>query len=199
MCLVFKAVFRLFSSRKIIWGCIFLLIEPPTAGTSKDGSYATVGPHRYRCTWIGTNCVTTGPSCPSLPSCATTATQLHHDGYIYRTLAGAVVEGKRFDVNEEYTYFPMPAGFEVAPDGGEVQSVVIKEHPWDNWRICTQTRCYAGGLYAQWNSAGVDRTDQDLESPAWETNANGEHRLKHHVHNGKVYHWCRLLLRSPCA
>jgi len=124
--------------------------------------------------------------------CTTTDTQLHHAGYIYRTLAGAPVDGTGKDSNQEYNYFPMPAGFEVAPDGGEVASTVIAGHRWDNWRICTQTRCYAGENYG--GTAGTDRTDQGIQSPAWERNANGEYRLIAHTHS-----WCRLLIRSSCS
>ena len=124
-------------------------------------------------------------------ACISTTAQLVYDGYIYRTLSGAPVDGPTTDTTEEQTYMAMPAGYTVAPDDASVVANVIATHTWDAWRICTQTKTWSGLHYG--GGAGLDRTEHPVLSPNWETDGQGQYRI---IPGTPAY--TRLLIRTPC-
>ncbi|MBT7215536.1 MAG: hypothetical protein HN869_10045, partial [Verrucomicrobia bacterium] len=61
-----------------------------------------------------------------------------YDGYVYRTLLGANVNGTTQYGTTEQTATPMPTGFAVAPDSDDIVQNVIAPYYWDIWRLCTE-------------------------------------------------------------
>jgi hypothetical protein len=53
------------------------------------------------------------------PTCVGSAIEVAHDGYLYRTLAGAALTDSATVSTEEQSWHTMPANFSVAPDSGE--------------------------------------------------------------------------------
>ena len=107
-----------------------------------------------------------------------------YDGYVYRTLLGADINGRTQYGITEQTAAPMPDGFEVAPDSEDIVQNVIAPYYWDIWRLCTENKCWATKNYGA--SAGVVK--DNLRN--WEQVENGDYRVK----PGNDYY--RLLIRA---
>ena len=107
-----------------------------------------------------------------------------YDGYVYRTLLEADINGRTQYGITEQTAAPMPDGFEVAPDSEDIVQNVIAPYYWDIWRLCTENKCWATKNYGA--SAGVVK--DNLRN--WEQVENGDYRVK----PGNDYY--RLLIRA---
>ncbi|MDB4618806.1 VCBS domain-containing protein, partial [bacterium] len=110
-----------------------------------------------------------------------------YDGYVYRTLLGADINGRTQYGITEQTAAPMPDGFEVAPDSEDIVQNVIAPYYWDIWRLCTENKCWATKNYGA--SAGVVK--DNLRN--WEQIENGDYRVK----AGNNYY--RLLIRADVS
>ena len=110
-----------------------------------------------------------------------------YDGYVYRTLLGANVNGTTQYGTTEQTATPMPTGFAVAPDSDDIVQNVIAPYYWDIWRLCTENKCWATKHYGA--SAGVVK--DNLRN--WEQVENGDYRVK----AGNNYY--RLLIRADVS
>ncbi|MGB2455819.1 MAG: hypothetical protein ACPIG7_14595, partial [Akkermansiaceae bacterium] len=110
-----------------------------------------------------------------------------YDGYVYRTLLGANVNGTTQYGNTEQTATPMPTGFAVAPDSDDIVQNVIAPYYWDIWRLCTENKCWATKHYGA--NAGVVK--DNLRN--WEQVENGDYRVK----AGNNYY--RLLIRADVS
>ncbi|MDE0862083.1 MAG: hypothetical protein OSA93_18150, partial [Akkermansiaceae bacterium] len=91
-----------------------------------------------------------------------------YDGYVYRTLLGANVNGTTQYGTTEQTATPMPTGFAVAPDSDDIVQNVIAPYYWDIWRLCTENKCWATKHYGA--SAGIVK--DNLRN--WEQVENGD-------------------------
>merc|ERR1711967_116623 len=86
---------------------------------------------------------------------------------------------------EEQKYLKMPHGYSVAPDSPVIAHNVIAKHKWNVWRMCTQSKCYAGLHYG--GSAGSVKNHDKM----WDN--HGDHYRITPTHN-----WYKLLVRTRC-
>ena len=109
--------------------------------------------------------------CEAPPTCLTSLIQLTHNGYNYRTLYSATVDGTTTSSAVEQTYAAMPANYVVSPDDSNIASQVIKPHKWDVWRLCTDNKCYRGLHYGA-SAGGVSDNGR-----LWEADAYDRYRI----------------------
>ena len=110
-----------------------------------------------------------------------------YDGYIYRTLLDADVNGNGKSTSAEQTYTTMPAGYSVAPDDQDIVDNVIAPYKWDVWRLCTESKAWGTLHYEAYNNtAGGLKNSTKM----WEKNG-GDYRII----SGSSYY--RLLIRAP--
>ena len=130
------------------------------------------------------------PAYPTVAAISYTDTSIAYDkyviynGYKYRTLLDADVNGTGQSSSAEQTYTTMPAGFAVAPDNQDIVDNVIAPYYWDVWRLCTESKAWATKHYVL--NAGMMKDSTTM----WETNGY-EYRIKPGSSS-----WYRLLIRA---
>jgi len=142
-----------------------------------------------------TPATTSSPTPASSELCVATDTQLVYNGFLYRTLQPAVIEGEsRVDVSEQ-VWSSVPEGYEVVPDSDDIGTNVIAPHYWDAWRVCTMSKCYAGKHYKEHdNYCGSGQMCVKDTVQRWEVNLSGQYRIKPSSAN-----YYRLLMRISCT
>ena len=123
---------------------------------------------------------------PSIEATVESGNYVSYNGYIYRTLLGADVNGTGQSSGAEQTYTSMPEGFEVAPDNQDIVDNVIAPYKWDIWRICTESKAWGTLHYEAYNNtAGGLKNSTKM----WEKNGND-----YRIISGSSYY--RLLIRA---
>lgn len=129
--------------------------------------------------------------------CTGDTENLYFQGYMYRTLYNASIDGSTPTGCDEMEYAQMPMGFTVAHDDDDIVSNVIAAYNWATYRLCTETKCWST---KSGDSIGITPGEMrnNDSSENWETDGAGQYKIKNTTASCAGDNYQRLLIRKAC-